>query len=259
MIAAKRALRRALCRQRRAAAWTSRPAVSCISTTSTTAAGTAGSGGETGNDTTTGTPEVVEAQIIEDHDDEPAPMPMQDRTVKELYRDCIRLTYHLGGISKKGDAMRQMVGWRGVVSDGASALGCLIHVQPHAMTCQSIPCHAMSGHAMLCFAVPTLGPARPRHCSRRCAWWRRAAAMEGASKPRRWKCAPCHLLHTFSSSLLKQVRAQFGKYVDETDPEVIEDRRQDAVRGLSNYLIFAQHGGQQGLEKLSRGDKSGAE
>ena len=44
--------------------------------------------------------------------------------------------------------------------------------------------------------------------------------------------------------------------MNETDPEIIEDRRQDAIRGLSNYLIFSQ-GGQKGLEQLSRGDKGG--
>ena len=66
-----------------------------------------GSGISKGSDSTTH--DVSEAEIIEDNEVQAEPNPMQDRTVKELYRDCMRLTYHLGGISKKGDAMRQMV------------------------------------------------------------------------------------------------------------------------------------------------------
>ena len=196
MIGIRKTLGRALCWQR-SAELSCRLTVSRLHSTTTT-----------GGRSSTSTPEVEEAQIIEDHEDEPAPMPMQDRTVKELYRDCIRLTYHLGGISKKGDAMRQMVRSFETAACAGSAL---------TLTFRSLLCAELHS-ATLC-----------RTILRR-------------SKP--------------NSKL--QVRAQFGKYADETDPEVIEARRQDAIRGLSNYLIYSQHGGQQGLEKLSRGDKSKA-
>ena len=194
MIGMRRALGRALCRQR-PAELPCRLTVSRLHSTTT------------GGRSSTSTPEVEEAQIIEEHEDEPVPMPMQDRTVKELYRDCIRLTYHLGGISKKGDAMRQMVRPFETAACAGSTL------TPTFRSLYSV----LNGTPPHCSA-PHCDPLKPKI----------------------------------------QVRAQFGKYVDETDPEVIEARRQDAVRGLSNYLIYSQHGGQQGLEKLSRGEKSKA-
>ena len=54
----------------------------------------------------------------------------------------------------------------------------------------------------------------------------------------------------------EMVRASFRRHAGETDPETIEDLRQDAIRGLSNYLLYEQ-GGQKGLEKQaaeSRGE-----
>ena len=44
--------------------------------------------------------------------------------------------------------------------------------------------------------------------------------------------------------------AQFKQHMDEADPERVEELRQDAVRGLSNYMLYEQ-GGQKGLEKAA--------